>query len=229
MYDFVTHTSNPIKGLCSIGCSYCYMRTFYTRYGHDKTLRLDEKELNCNYGRGKFIFVGSSTDMFASDVKNEWILKVYDHCVQYGQNRYLFQSKNPSRFLDPNLFSHPLMCRKDLLCFATTLETNREYPVVSKAASKQERVLAMRKIREMGYSVMITMEPIMDFDIEEVVSMLEFVRPFQVNIGCDTSKSLLLPEPNRHKLLDLVHAVRRFTGVKLKSNSSRILGNLTRI
>lgn len=26
MYEFVTHTWNPIKGKCSHGCTYCYMK-----------------------------------------------------------------------------------------------------------------------------------------------------------------------------------------------------------
>lgn len=230
MYEFVTHTSNPIKGVCPHDCSYCYMKSIYNRFNNlDRTVRLDQDELNCNYGRGRFIFMGSSTDMFATEIPTEWITQVYDHCLQYDKNGYLFQSKNPTRFLEPALIGHPLMQRKDIVYFCTTLETNREQPVVSKAESMNGRVIAMQKLRELGFRVMVTMEPIMDFDLNDVVSMLGYIQPFQVNIGCNTSRSVHLPEPSREKILGLVNTLRQFTNVKLKSNSSRILGDLSEI
>ena len=229
MYAFVTHTSNPIKGLCPHECCYCYMKPIYNRFKLDPNFRLDVKELNANLGNGNFIFLGSSTDMFANIVPTEWILKVYDHCNQYGQNKYLFQSKNPVRFLEPGLINHPLMQKKGDLFFATTLETNREQPTVSNAQSMSERMQAMGKLREAGFGVMITMEPIMDFDLNDVMAMMQYVQPFQVNIGCNTSRSVHLPEPSRDKIIELVHALRQYTSVVLKANSSRILGELEHI
>ena len=229
MYEFVTHTSNPIKGACPHDCSYCYMKPIYNRFKLDQTLRLDQEELNCNYGRNKYIFMGSSTDMFANEVPTDWIIQVYDHCWQYNYNHYLFQSKNPSRFLDPNLIGHQLMQRKDIICFATTIETNREYPFVSKAECMHARMFAMQRLREMGFPVMVTMEPIMDFDYDDVIAMMECIQPFQVNIGCNTSKTVNLLEPTKEKFLRLVHTLRQHTIVKLKSNSERILGDLSTI
>ncbi len=227
MYEFVTHTSNPIKGVCPHDCSYCYMKSIYNRFKLDGTLRLDMEELNYNYGRGRFIFMGSSTDMFADNVPTDWIIQVYNHCLEYDQNRYLFQSKNPSRFLEPSLISHPLMQRMDIVCFATTIETNREQPVVSMAESMKDRAIAMQKLRAKGFPVMVTMEPIMDFDLDDVMAMMAYIRPFQVNIGCNTSRTVHLPEPNREKILSLVQTLSQHTSVKLKSNSVRILGDLS--
>ena len=230
MYDFVSHTSNPIKGLCPHECSYCYMNGIYTHYKNlDRRMRLDEKELSTSYGQGKFIFIGSSTDMFANEVSTEWILKVYNHCLEYGENRYLFQSKNPQRFLEPALINHPLMQRRDSVFFATTIETNREEPVVSRAQSMRERVIAMTMMRKLGFGVMVTIEPIMDFDLDELLSMMNLIQPFQVNVGCNTSRSVHLPEPSRAKLMAFVENLRRLTSVKLKSNSSKILGDLGQV
>lgn len=223
MYAFVTHTSNPIKGLCPHECSYCYMLAIFRHYHHDETLRLDEYELKVNYGKNKFIFLGTSTDMFANAVPTEWILQVYDKCLQYPENKYLFQSKNPSRVLEPQLINHPLMQLKDRICFATTIESNRDYPI-SKAQSMTERADAMAQLQAMGFPVMVTIEPIMDFDHEELVEMLRKIRPFQVNIGCNTNREVKLLEPTRDQIVALVQELRTFTNVELKSNSSRILG-----
>ena len=223
MYDFITHTSNPIKGLCPHECSYCYMRAIFRDYHGDETLRLDEYELKVNYGKNKFIFLGTSTDMFANAVPTEWILQVYDKCLQHPDNKYLFQSKNPGRFLEPQLINHPLMQLKDRICFATTIESNRDYPI-SKAQSMTERADAMAQLQAMGFSVMVTIEPIMDFDHDELVEMLKKIKPFQVNIGCNTSKEIKLPEPTRDQIYALVQELSTFTNVELKSNSKRILG-----
>lgn len=54
MYDFITHTWNPIKGECPHGCTYCYMK----RWGAQKPLHLDEKEMRTGLGSGNYIFVG---------------------------------------------------------------------------------------------------------------------------------------------------------------------------
>ena len=223
MYDFITHTSNPIKGLCPHECGYCYMRAIFRHYHGDETLRLDEYELKVNYGKNKFIFLGTSTDMFANAVPTEWILQVYDKCLQYPENKYLFQSKNPGRVLEPQLINHPLMQLKDRICFATTIESNRDYPI-SKAQSMTERADAMAQLQAMGFPGMVTIEPIMDFDHEELVEMLKKIKPFQVNIGCNTSKEIKLPEPTRDQIYALVQELSTFTNVELKSNSKRILG-----
>ena len=228
MYDFVTHTSNPIKGLCPHECDYCYMKSIFRRYHSDETLRLDEKEFKVNYGKDKFIFLGTSTDMFADAVPTEWILQVYDKCLRYPENKYLLQSKNPGRTLEPQLINHPLMQLKDKIYFATTIESNRDYPI-SKAQSMSERANSMTQLQAMGFSVMVTIEPIMDFDHDSLVEMLRKIKPFQVNIGCNTNREAKLQEPTREQIVTLVQELRTFTKVELKSNSSRILGDLSKI
>ena len=63
MYEFVTHTWNPIKGKCSHGCTYCYMKKMCSRLN---TPRLDAAELTCYLECSNFIFVGSSIVSLAS-------------------------------------------------------------------------------------------------------------------------------------------------------------------
>ena len=69
MYDFITHTWNTIKGECPHGCSYCYMK----RWGKQPPLHFDEKELKTKLGIGNFIFIGSSCDMFAESIPENWV------------------------------------------------------------------------------------------------------------------------------------------------------------
>lgn len=229
MYEDITHTSNPVKGECIYDCYYCYMKGINRRYRTNPRLRLDEKELNANYGSNNFIFVGSSTDMFSKAIPTEWIKQVYNHCLKYDTNRYLFQSKNPMRFIEQALINHPLMERKDAAVFASTIETNRDCSFISKAAVIAERVEAMIRLRENGFDVRISGEPIMDFDLEAYVDIIQQIKPSQVYIGCNTTRSIHLHEPSREKLIELINRLRQITNVFLKSNSGRILGDITRV
>ena len=79
MYLFIDGTWNPIKGLCPFLCTYCYMLGIYKRFKQNTTMRLDQKELQTKLGSGKFIFIGSSTDMWSVPVESSWIAQVLDH------------------------------------------------------------------------------------------------------------------------------------------------------
>lgn len=228
MYDFVKYTSNPIKGPCEHDCKYCYMKRINAFNGSNEILHLDLNELYANHGSGNSFMMGSNTDTHAALVPTGWIKCMYDKCLMHEDNTYLFQSKNPGRFLEEELMQHPLMQEKDRITFVTTIESNREHNV-SKAPCIQERVKAMVKLRELGYKVAVTIEPIMDFDHDSLVEMLRKIKPFQVNIGCNTNREVKLQEPTRGQIVTLVQELRTFTKVELKSNSSRILGDLSNI
>jgi hypothetical protein len=68
---------------------------------------------------------------------------------------------------------------------------------------------------------MITVEPIMDFDMEEFVLMIRMCSPFQVNIGADSGNNHL-PEPSAEKIAAFIEALRPFTEVHLKKNLKRL-------
>lgn len=217
MYSFVTHTWNPIKGKCSHDCSYCYMKRF-----PQNPIRLDEKELKTDLGSGNFIFVGSGTDMWASDVSDDRIRHVLKHCQEYKQNRYLFQSKNPGRFRQWQL---PKRLNGLDVILASTIETNREQLIINSAVSMAPwpyiRAQDMTLLRYQGFKTMITIEPVLDFDCDELVTMIRPCAPEWVNIGAD-SKGHDLPEPPAEKIKELIAELSRFTEVKLKSNLKRL-------
>lgn len=211
MYPWVTHTWNPVKGICFHGCTYCFMNKWGAFL---KELRLEDAELRTDLGDGNFIFVGSSVDLWASDVPGDWILKVLDYCKRYD-NRYLFQSKNPVRFLD--FTWHPIF-RKSVFC--TTLETNRWYPdVMNNSPRPEARAKAMMRMKELGFTTYVTAEPLMDFDLEPMVDLLMTCLPSQINIGKNTNSKVQIPEPDATKVQDLVDALRGQSTIVVKSNA----------
>ena len=209
MYDFVTHTWNTVKGACPHGCSYCYMK----RWKNQKEVRFDTSELETDLGHGNFIFVGSSCDLFSKDIPYDWIIWTMEHCKKHD-NTYLFQSKNPKYFDATAIYN----LEKYFLC--TTIETNRVYPeIMDRCPDPVDRAIEFGRIPiKEKY---ITIEPIMDFDLNSLVSMIHFCKPMQVNIGADSGGNKL-PEPTPSKIGELVEALEEFTTVKQKKNLKRL-------
>jgi DNA repair photolyase len=212
MYDFVSHTYSPIRGKCKHDCSYCYMKRFPLPPAH-----LDEKDLKVKLGENNFIFVGHTIDLFADDIPSEWIERVLDHLNEYPTNKYLLQSKNPKRFIDfEDRFPKSVV-------FGTTIETNRTIYVESKAPSYIERAEALGELASKGYETMVTIEPIFDFDLDELVDIVIAAKPTWINVGAD-SKGHKLPEPSKEKIIELVKELQKKIDVKLKDNLKRIIG-----
>lgn len=59
--------------------------------------KLDEPQ---KWKKPRTIFVCSMADLFGSWVPDEWIKTVFDACDQAPQHRYMFLTKNPTRYID---------------------------------------------------------------------------------------------------------------------------------
>lgn len=214
MYPWITHTWNPVKGLCFHRCSYCFMTKWKNRPLKD--IRIEDTEFKTDLLSGNFIFVGSSVDLWATDIPDEWILRTLDYCDRFD-NRYLFQSKNPARFL--SFTTHPVF-RKSVFC--TTVETNRWYPeVMNNSPKPQDRAIAMARMKELGFTNYVTAEPLLDFDVKPMVDLLITCAPSQVNIGKNTNWNCTVPEPTATKAQALVDALKGKTVVDIKSNAGK--------
>lgn len=207
MYGFITHTWNTVKGACPHGCHYCYMK----KWGEQKPVRFTPSELKTDLGEGNFIFVGSSCDLFAKYIPDEWIDKTLNHCLKYPKNKYLFQTKNPKRLSD---WGFPFKSTS-----GTTIETNRTYPEMGATPAPYERSLWIQGKNP----VMVTIEPIMDFDLNILVGLLRDCSPKWVNVGANTNTKVKLPEPGPDKVQELIEALQEFTEVKVKSNLKRLM------
>lgn len=217
MYPWLTHTWNTVKGVCPHGCSYCYVK----RWKNQPKLHFEPRELrefdrDCKkYGPDLFIFVGSSCDMWAEDISNSWISETLGKCRSAERNKYLFQTKSPWRF-EPWAGSIPA---GSVLC--TTIETNRTYRnIMGVCPTPWSRALSMANLS--SFRRFVTIEPIMDFDLEPLVAIVKRCEPVQVNIGADSGGNHL-PEPSAAQVLALIDELSKFTRVEKKKNLARIL------
>lgn len=221
MYEWVTDCHSHLRGGCPHDCTYCYVKSF-RNYQRDWTgpVRLVEKELRVNYGEGKTIFIEHCSDMFAKDVPVEYINKIIQHCEAYPKNTYLFQTKNP-RWMAEWYTELP-----GPAIYGTTIETNRPIPQ-SKAPSPEERYHAMmffsRARTYGGEKLMVTIEPILKFDLDVLSRWIIDIHPDFINIGAD-SKRHGLPEPTKDEVLALVKVLEN-NGVHInkKTNLERLV------
>ena len=222
MYDFVKgKTWNPLGGECPHKCIYCYVENLkrfpVIQEKYSGKIRLDEKAMTKNLGKNNFWFVCSMNDLFADNVPIEYIVEILNICNLYPKNKYLFQTKNPKRFIEfENYFP-----KNSIFCI--TVETEYYHNIGNKAPSPLQRCVDFSFLK-LNRPKMITIEPIYDFSLSMFLHIIKMANVTQVNIGAD-SKGNNLPEPSKEKVLQLIDELKKFTKVYIKDNLRRIIGN----
>jgi DNA repair photolyase len=211
MYPWVTHTHTHLGGECPHACSYCYVDTGFMNTPRPKRycgpLRLIEEEFKVDYGAGKTIFIEHKNDLFCADVPQEFINRIIVHCLSYPDNTYVFQTKNPARYLTMDA----LLPEGSIL--GTTIETNRDMSKISKAPTAGERALAMCRLPK-EIRKFVTIEPVLDFDVDILAGWIADIRPEFLNLGAD-SKGHNLPEPPIEKIYALIEKLKGY-GIELR-------------
>lgn len=219
MYRFISHTINQLRGECLHKCAYCSCEKLFRypviREKYSGMPSLDKKAVNENLGEGNFIFMVAQSDLFAEGVSDEIKTAVIKQANKYDNN-YLWQTKNPEGMIK---FEY-LMPFKSTVCI--TLESNRWYPkFMGNTPNPVDRVLSFFKL--VRFAKMITVEPIMAFDLKEFASLIRLINPISVNIGANTNPKVKLPEPSKEEILDLIAELETFTKVNKKENLQRLL------
>lgn len=231
MYPWITHMHNHIEGECPHRCSYCYVagaaRQRPEKYSGP--LRLNMTELNVDYGSGKTIFVEHMNDIAADTVPMFWIRHILGHCERYPDNHYVVQSKKPSAFLSRDLLPDLTRIRTSCkgLLVGTTIETNRDTSHISETApSPTMRFFGVQQLAQAGFTVFVTIEPILDFDTEAFVAAIVEAKPSFVNIGAD-SKGHGLLEPSAAKIKALIAGLQAADiAIREKRNLTRLVPDL---
>ncbi len=220
MYSWISHTHTHLAGKCPHGCSYCAIQAMAKRFPAMKDkysgpLRLIEDEFKVKYGTGKTIFIENCNDLFAEEVPKSMILKILARCNEWPENTYVFQTKNPARYRDF------LGCMPDNRILGCTIETNRDMSTISQAPHPEKRALAMLLLgRERKF---VTIEPVLDFDVDDLAAWIGFIKPEFLNLGAD-SKGHSMPEPTVEKIHALVGKLKEY-GIELreKHNLERLM------
>lgn len=205
-------TWNPFKG-CYFGCVYCKpsFQAIEKRYNrkcemcrewmpHEHPERLDPKKMP----RSKIIFVCGNGDLaWATQAYRK---KIYDtmmqHSIMYPNTEYYLQSKNPSVFIDEELYWPPSTW------VGTTIETDMSTDKYSKAPHPAERGAWLKMIN--WHKKFVTIEPIMAMDYQAMLGMMLMINPKRIYIGYNSKpKQVKLPEPDSSHVATLVSILRR--------------------
>lgn len=142
-------------------------------WGFKPTLRRDR--LNDFVSKkGRTIFVCSMADLFGEWVPDEWIEEVFAACKAAPQHRYLFLTKNHTRYV-----------RMDL-DYKLPIENNMWYGV--SITNKRQAISAEDSIGELNSKakVFLSIEPILEDISEELTNMIVDFGVNWVIIGAET-------------------------------------------
>jgi len=202
MFKSVGWTWNPVSG-CTHECEYCWAAKFAAKYKRSFEPIFREKYLKDKFPNDdSWIFVGSTGDMFCSGMDDEWVLKIIGRIAQEeGNNKFLLQTKNPFSFM---AFYLELEKIKDKIILGTTIETTGDTTKFSKAPSTIERYTYLRKMKQAGFKTFLSLEPLADFDFNELIRWIVAIDPEAVEIGLENYSSHTV-KPNEKKIKALIY------------------------
>ncbi len=115
--EWTDYTWNPIKGICPVGCWYCYARKMYKRFGWNPEVRLDGElfgscqdafapnikiyEMLDRIKPGSKIFICSTCELFHPKIHKEWRDAIFQAIKENPQYTFQILTKFPQNIDRP--------------------------------------------------------------------------------------------------------------------------------
>lgn len=149
----------------------------------------------------------------------EIIEAIKKHNKRRPEKIYFFQSKRPEYFMP---FLSDLPANAIIL---TTLETNRDkgYSQISKAPLPTVRY---NQLKSLDYPrKVVTIEPVLDFDLDVFVHWIKSINPEYVWLGYNSRpKQVQMPEPDEEKIVRFITELKK-NNIPIKAKDLRNVNN----
>lgn len=193
MFPFLSHnhkktgdTCNPLSGKCLHQCPYCYVEVLKKMFPgvakkYSGEPRIDYKQL-ADIGKftdKDYVFLCDCTDLFGHWVPLDLIKKILFE-VQNSHAKFLLLTKNPYRYKNYIMATTDQIPKNCIL--GSTIESDRDHLICG--TPRKQRIEAMKELSQVGYPVMISIEPIMDFSLDFITEIGE-INPKFVAVGYD--------------------------------------------
>lgn len=132
------------------------------------------KELDKTFRPGEFVFVAPMGDI--NFCPPEQFDHIMNKILAYPQTRFLLQTKHPALFLTRR------KAWPDNVYCGTTIESNRKY-IYNKSATVVARADWLGRLKHPHK--LVSIEPIMDFDVPNFLGMINSIKPEIVEVGTD--------------------------------------------
>jgi len=226
MYQERAGNISAFRG-CFFKCVYCAFKKTLSRMHcsscrdfipHSHTEVLSKRPPRTK--EGEFLTIGLTGDIsFASNTTMEAIIH---YCWLWAKHTFLIQSKDPSSFLG---YEFP-----ENVILGTTIETtttnwdteiqwernDRKILSYSDYSKAPHPYLRYRAMQDLNCRKEVTIEPVMDFDLDTMVEWIKEIAPEFVYIGYNSNERVRIPEPSIKRTQLLIEKLREITEVRTK-------------
>jgi len=211
-----TYTFNPFVG-CKHGCIYCYARKIARRQKHrcidcyNFVPHEHPERLRKKFPKGSQVFVCSMGDIVFAPFG--YVKKILNTIERQPEVTFLLQTKESFVFK----YIERMSRIPNNLIIGITLESTTPHPVYAslhKPLDVLERAVVFARVKHPRKYV--TIEPIMDFEMDVMIKQIQAINPEFVYIGYDNHRHRL-PEPSLEKTLKLINELEKFTEVRKKT------------
>jgi DNA repair photolyase len=162
-----------------------------SKYSGEPKIYPKELAKAAKFTKDDFVFVCDCTDLFGHWVPSEKIAQVLE-VIAKSPAKFLLLTKNPQRYGDLILSGVSIPGNCVLGC---TVESDIDHIISGQPV--QHRLTEMLNLSAIGYPVMLSIEPIMEFSFKFIERIAQ-IKPKFVAVGYDNYNNGL-PEPSLKK------------------------------
>jgi len=165
--DWANYTINSVKGLCPVGCSFCYARRLYKRFHWNPEIRFEPAVFNDlpKMKPGSRVFWGSTMELFGYWINPAWMRLTMERVKAHPELTHIFLTKRPQNLLTWSPF--PDNCYVGVTCTDEIMLTKAYVPL--KQIQSKVKFISFEPLLNADMSVVDLSWTLRDAEIAQVI------------------------------------------------------------